>query len=277
MQESLKDKVVVVTGASRGIGKAIAQEQARRGARVVLAARSRGALDESVQEILSDGGEALAVPADVTNKVQVKGLLVHAVEHFGPPDVLVCAAGSLASLGPLWDTEPDEWVQDLRVNVEGVYLCCRFFLPAMMERGSGRIINIVGGGTTKPFLHASGYGTSKAAVMRLTESLAQELDEHASPVRAFALNPGFVHTEMTEQFRSSERGQRWMKRMAQRLERGDAVSPHLAAEMVAQIASGRLDAFHGRYLNSEKDLDQLEQLVGAVPENEDRTLRIQQQ
>jgi NAD(P)-dependent dehydrogenase (short-subunit alcohol dehydrogenase family) len=148
----------------------------------------------------------------------------------------------------------------------------------MIGKKAGRIVNMVGGGTSTPFQFASAYGSSKAAVMRFTETLAVELQQTGNEaVKVFALTPGFVKTAMTESFEQSEEGQKWMSGLLNRMKQGDTVSPRLAADMVVEIGSGRLDGYHGRYLSSERDHDQIDRLIDDIEnvlQSDQRTLRL---
>jgi NAD(P)-dependent dehydrogenase (short-subunit alcohol dehydrogenase family) len=274
----LQNQTVIVTGASRGIGRVIAERCAAEGARVALAARSEHALQETAQRIRKQGGEAFVVPTDVTDYESVRRLASTTQEQLGPVDVLVNGAGRLAAIGPSWEADPANWWSDVTVNLLGVFHLCRAVLPGMRERGSGRVINIVGGGTRGPFPFASGYACSKAAAMRFTETLAHELAETHSGIKVFALSPGFVRTRMTEQFADTEAGRKWMGRLAERLEANEDDPPARAAEMVVVLATGALDELHGRYLHSSHDLERLESLRGRAPdiaEEDARTLRMQ--
>jgi NAD(P)-dependent dehydrogenase (short-subunit alcohol dehydrogenase family) len=170
------------------------------------------------------------------------------------------------------------WWRDVTVNLLGVFHLCCAVLPDLRERGSGRVINVVGGGTRGPFPFASGYACGKPAVMRFTETLAEELTEAKSAVKVFALSPGFVRTRMTEQFADKEAGRKWMGGLIARLEARDVDAPERAAEMVVVIATGALDELHGRYLHSAQDLEDLKSLrdhAEDIAEEDTRTLRIQ--
>jgi len=264
----------LVTGAGRGIGRAIAERLAAEGAAVALAARSAGELEEAREAIARAGGRAAAYPLDVTDPAAVESVVARAEEDLGPVDLLVNNAGSLVSLGPTWETDPEEWWTDLRTNLFGLYLCCRALIPRMNARGGGRIVNVTGGGTAWPFPFASAYGSTKAGVMRLTETLSAELKETGSPVKVFAMSPGFVRTAMTERFAGTDEGRRWMGRLAERLDRGLDVSPERAASVVAAVAAGRLDALEGRHMDAGDDAERLAELEARGGEIAAKGLRV---
>jgi NAD(P)-dependent dehydrogenase (short-subunit alcohol dehydrogenase family) len=273
----LDDQVAIVTGAGRGIGRAIAVRCAAEGAKVAIAARTLAQLEDTAEAIKQVGGTALILPTDVTDRHAVQMLVGRTQAELGQVSLLVNDAGRLRAVGPSWELEPRNWWNDVTVNMLGVFHCCRAVLPVMIEQGHGRIVNMVGGGTTHPFPFASAYGSSKAAVMRFTETVAQELTETNASVRIFALSPGFVRTAMTEQFARTEVGRRWMQRLIERLEHGDDVSPDNAANMVVEIAAGRLDELHGRYVHGPDDVEHVDEILkrsAQIVEDDARALRV---
>lgn len=269
----LHGQVALVTGAGRGIGRAIAGRLAAAGVRVALAARSADQLEETAEEIRSAGGAALAVPTDVTDPEAVAALVRRAEAEFGPVDLLVNNAGSFSALGPLWEQDPDRWWTDVTVNLRGPFLGCRAVLPGMIERGRGRIINLIGGGAGTPFAYGSGYGCSKAAVMRLTECLAEELRLAGSPVAVFALGPGLVRTALTEYQLHSPEGKRWMSRIERMFEEGKDVPPERAAALAVQLAGGRFDRLTGRAFSIRDDLEALLARQDEILRKDQKTLR----
>src|SRR5579872_638983 len=194
----LNGQTVLITGAGRGIGRAMAQACARAGARVALAARSADQLATVAQEIRSDGGSALGVPTDISDARSVAETVRRVEAEWGPLDLLVNNAAAFQAIGPVWEVEAESWWADVTTNLYGTFLCCHAVLPGMLARDCGRIINVVGGGTGLPFPYGSGYASSKAAVMRLTETLAEELRRAGARVAVFALEPGLVRTAITE-------------------------------------------------------------------------------
>ena len=191
----LAGRQAVVTGASRGIGAATAEAIAAAGARVVLAARDHEALDGVVKRIRDAGGEATAVPTDVSSATDVERLF-ETVQAAGPLAALVCAAGVLTS-ARFTETTAEIWEETLGVNLTGTFLCCRAAFGAMRARGGGRIVNIAslsGVYATEKFPGLTAYNVSKYGVIGLTEAIAVEGKEVG--ISAICVSPGAVDTEM---------------------------------------------------------------------------------
>jgi NAD(P)-dependent dehydrogenase (short-subunit alcohol dehydrogenase family) len=194
----LAGRVAVVTGASRGIGRATAEALAKTGAHVVMAARDRVALEALSGRIREDRGQATPVPTDVSRAEDVDRLFTIA-EGIGRPTVLICAAGLLRR-GPFEETTRRTWEETLGVNLTGVFLCCRAAFAAMRRAGEGRIVNIAslsGIYATEKFAGLATYTVSKYGVVGLTEAIAVEGREHG--ISAFCVSPGAVDTEMLRQ------------------------------------------------------------------------------
>ena len=191
----LAGRLAVVTGASRGIGAATAEAIAAAGARVVLAARDRQALEEVAGRIDAAGGEAKAVPTDVSSATDVERLF-NAVRADGPLAALVCAAGVLTR-APFEEVTEEIWTDTLGVNLTGTFLCCRGGFAAMRTGGGGRIVNIAslsGIYATEKFPGLTSYTVSKYGVVGLTEAIAVEGKELG--ISAICVSPGAVDTGM---------------------------------------------------------------------------------
>lgn len=189
----LKDQVAIVTGAGRGIGRAVALAFCREGAGVALAARTASELETVAAQIKSRAGRALAIPTDVTREASVAALVEKVLAEFKKVDILVTAAG-VATFAPLVDTKPEEWDRMMAVNVRGVFLTCRAVLPSMMSQRRGTIINIVSVAAKRAIPGGAAYAASKHAVLGLTQVLAEEMRPHG--VRVGSLSPGAVDTAL---------------------------------------------------------------------------------
>ncbi|MCW4029815.1 MAG: SDR family oxidoreductase [Candidatus Bathyarchaeota archaeon] len=192
----LKDKVALVTGGGRGIGQAVALAFAREGAQIVVASRTRSELNDTVNQIKTLGAEAASKEVDVSNPDSVNSLVDFAVDRFSKIDVLVNCAGMFGPIGPLFKNDVAKWIATINVNLIGTVLCCKSVLPFMIKQRSGKIINMSGGGAANPHPNFSAYGASKAAVVRFTETISEELKDYNIQVNAIA--PGGIATSLQD-------------------------------------------------------------------------------
>lgn len=226
--------VVVVTGASCGLGAATARAAARLGAIVVLAARSAGPLQELAREIREAGGEALAIPGDVSREEDCDALIHRALNHFGRIDGLVNNAGLVEPIGPLAEIPFSDLDQIWAVNVLGPLRLARLALPALRQV-KGRIINITSGAAGETIAGWGAYTTSKVALNHLTKILAAE----EPTVTVLALRPGVLDTAMQAVIREkgksrmAEHNYNWLLRL---YEEGRLIPPELPARAVACLA-----------------------------------------
>jgi 3-oxoacyl-[acyl-carrier protein] reductase len=238
----------LVTGGGRGIGADIARELAQDGWSVVVAARSRDQVDAVAEEI---GGRAIEL--DVSDR----GAVERAVAETGGIDLLVANAGVNGPDGATWEIDPADWWRVQEINVLGVHLCCRTVIPGMLERGGGRIVITGSGAAYLPGSSSTAYPTSKAAVCRYGETLANELRDR---IPVFFFSPGLVKTSMTAQG-------------------GDDLPwtpPELAPQLVRVLASGRADALAGRYLHAEHDdIEDLIARANEIEANDLNAIRLQ--
>jgi NAD(P)-dependent dehydrogenase (short-subunit alcohol dehydrogenase family) len=182
--------VVLVTGASQGIGREIALAFAATGARLVLTARSRENLEETARLITDRGSEALVLCADVTDPADVARMAAEALARMGRIDTLVCNSGVAGPTAVLWEIEPEQWQETMRVNVDGVFHCCRSILPSMIERRAGSIV-VIGSMSGKRPLHGrTPYTTGKLGLVGLVRTLALEVGEFG--IRTNLISPGAV-------------------------------------------------------------------------------------
>jgi 3-oxoacyl-[acyl-carrier protein] reductase len=189
---SVKDRVVIVTGGGKGIGKVYSERLAEAGAHVVVADIDEKATAETVTAISNAGGKAFAQPTDVSDPDATKRMADAAVQAFGRIDALINNASLMAVLPrrPFTEIPVDEWDRVMQVNLRGVFLCCRAVFPQMQKQGKGKIINISSGRVFEGTPNRLHYTTSKAGVIGLTRALATELGEHNIAVNA--ITPGFT-------------------------------------------------------------------------------------
>ncbi len=188
----LTGKVALITGASRGIGEAIAKAYAVAGASVVLSSRKQDGLDAIAGQITAAGGRALAVAAHTGDATAVQTLVTRTLEAFGGVDILVNNAATNPHFGPIMTAEESHWDKILDVNVKGYFRLAQACAPHMRQRGGGKIINIASVAGKTPLPGMGIYCVSKAAVLMLTEVLASELA--ADNIQVNAIAPGFIKT-----------------------------------------------------------------------------------
>jgi NAD(P)-dependent dehydrogenase (short-subunit alcohol dehydrogenase family) len=250
MTSSTQSRIALVTGGGRGIGANVARALAEDGWSVVVAARTRAQVDEVAAEI---GGRALEV--DVASW----GSVVDAVAEAGPVELLVNNAGIGGTDEPTWELDPADWWRVFEVNTLGAYHLCRATIPGMIERGSGRIVDVASGAAYLPGGTMTAYAASKAALHRFSETLARELEPYGIPV--FSISPGLVRTEMTEAM-GFDTDAPW-------------TPPEAAPALVRRLATGRYDALAGRYLHAEHDdLDDLLARIDEVREQDLNAIRL---
>ena len=193
---NITDKVVVITGASSGIGESTARFLAERGAKVVLGARRSNRIDAVVQEISATGGKAIGFATDVTKRAEVDALIQGAIDAFGRVDVLLNNAG-IMPIAPIEALKVDEWDRQIDVNIKGLLYGVAAVLPHMLKQKSGHIINIASVFGIKVFAPGGTvYCATKAAGRALTEGLRMEL--HSQNIRCTMISPGAVATELPE-------------------------------------------------------------------------------
>jgi NAD(P)-dependent dehydrogenase (short-subunit alcohol dehydrogenase family) len=197
----VKDKVALVTGASQGIGLAIAKKLAEHGAKVVLAARSEDAITERANEINKNGGQAIAVRTDVTDFDSVSSAVSKAIDAFGRLDVLVNNAGMIDPIARISESDPAIWSSAVDTNVKGVYFGLRAAIPVMERQGSGIIVNMSSGAANSALEGWSHYCSTKVAAKKLTECAHKEIGDRG--IRVVGLSPGTVATDMMAKIKAS--------------------------------------------------------------------------
>jgi NADP-dependent 3-hydroxy acid dehydrogenase YdfG len=234
---ALAQQVAIVTGAGRGIGRAVARALADEGASVVLASRTRRELADVAAAIRERGGRALAIPTDVASSEAVDALVEQSVAELGRVDLLVAAAG-VASFGPLAGTKPSDWEGMLAVNLRGAMLCCRAVLPPMLRQRRGTIITIGSVAAWRPIPGCAVYAASKAGIAAFSRVLAEEL--RGEGVRVGVIAAGAVDTPLWDAIPNGpDRGRMLRPEDVARAVVSMATAPaHAALEEVTLLPAG---------------------------------------
>jgi NAD(P)-dependent dehydrogenase (short-subunit alcohol dehydrogenase family) len=256
---SVKGKSVLITGAGRGIGKRLAMGFAAEGACVGLLARSQAELDLAKLEIEQAGGHAMRLRGDVREPEDLAHAADRMRSNFGGLDVLITAAGVQGPVGPFLSAKPKAWNETVEVNLIGVANACRVVLPSMIEKRSGKIIMISGGGSASARPFFSAYASAKTAVVRLAENLALEVSDHNVQVNAMA--PGAVYSTMTDEIlhAGEERAGRKEIEDAERVRVTGGIAAEKQISLALFLASERSNHISGKLIHVNDDWKRFEQ------------------
>jgi 3-oxoacyl-[acyl-carrier protein] reductase len=271
----LKGLNTLITGGSQGLGKAIAGHFLREGANAVLCARGEKELfatrDELAKQFPSQ--KVFAKTCDVSNESQVNDLVAFALRELGPLHALVLNAGVYGPMGATESVSLDEWRRAMDINLYGVLLPCRAVIPHFKKNGRGKIVVLSGGGATNPMPNISAYAASKAAVIRLVETLAEELKSFRVDVNAIA--PGALKTRFVDQVLAAgpeKVGEAFYAKNKQWAQAG-AVPLELGANLAVYLASAQSDGITGKLISAQWDpWEKLHEFKGDL-DNDIYTLR----
>jgi NAD(P)-dependent dehydrogenase (short-subunit alcohol dehydrogenase family) len=249
---SLKDRVALVTGSGRGIGRAIAEALARQGARVAVTARTRGELDEATHAIARSSGQAVAIVADLGAADAAGRVVAETAAALGAVDILVNNAGIGSSADPRPVAEYDDafWDRTLVLNLTAPYRLCKAVLPAMRQKRWGRIINVSSINGKIPSLHGVAYTASKHGLLGLTKTLALELAREGITVNAIC--PGPVHTVMNDrriEYDARRRSVRFEEIEREMTPIGGRLEPEDIASLAVYLASDEARMVTGQAYN----------------------------
>jgi len=245
---TLKGKVAFITGAGRGLGRAIALAMAREGAHVVIMSRTAKELQQVVSLMRSSGGEGHSFEGDVSNPEDVSRGIQEAVRKYGGLDILVNNAGVIGPARFLEDTDEAAWQKTINTNLYGVFLCCRAAGLVMKERGSGKIINISSGLGQMAYPRFCAYAVSKAGEIQMTRSLAEEW--RPMNIQVNAVDPGIMDTRMQEGVRDlgpAILGQKLHDHFVESREKGLLKDPERVAPLAVYLASSSSNHLSGHF------------------------------
>lgn len=249
----LKGRYAIITGANQGLGRAIATAFVSAGASVLLTARNVGLLNEVVEDLYSKaapGQQVIGMRGDVSDADSCAEIVARARETFPELTILVNNAGVYGPMGPIETIEWDVWVEAIRINLLGTVLMCRKAIPLMRARGYGKIVNLSGGGATAPLPNISAYAASKAAVVRITETFAEELRDAHVDVNSIA--PGALNTRLLDQVLAAgpeKVGENFYNRSLKQRDTGGS-PPERGAELAVWLASAQSDGITGKLISA---------------------------
>jgi 3-oxoacyl-[acyl-carrier protein] reductase len=248
---NLNNRVAIITGANRGLGEAIARAFAKAGAGLVLSARDGELMQRVAEDIRTTSRQPVEwLEADVSNQSDVEAVRDSAVRTFGHVDILVNNAGIYGPIGAFEDADWQQWCDALQINLLGTVAVSRAIVPLMKKQSYGKIINLSGGGATAPLPRLTAYAASKAAVVRFSETIAEELRPSHIDVNAIA--PGALNTRLLDQILEAgpdRAGEDFYRRSVKQREDGGA-SLELAAELAVFLASAESDGITGKLISA---------------------------
>ena len=253
MTYDLTGRSAIITGASQGLGLAIARAYVTAGASILICARDEASLKNAADELTQLAGDekrVVAERADVANEAHVARIVDRAVEAFGRIDILVNNAGIYGPLGAIEDVDWSAWARAIEINLLGSVLPCRAVVPHMKRQGWGKIVQLSGGGATNPLPRISAYAASKAAIVRFAETLAEEVKEHRIDVNSIA--PGALNTRLLDEVLEAgpERvGSSFYERSMKQKETGGA-GLQKGAELAVFLASAASDGLTGKLISA---------------------------
>ncbi len=253
MQRPLENKIAIITGASQGLGFEIARKYLEAGASAMICARNGTLLDQAKQQLqplLRPGQEIISQNADVSKIDDVEGVVETTIGKFGRIDILVNNAGVYGPKGAIDDVDWQEWAHAIEINLYGSVLMCRAVLPHFKAQGRGKIVQLSGGGATKPLPRISAYAVSKAAVIRFIETLAEEVRENHIDVNAIA--PGALNTRMLDEVLDAgpeKVGKAFYEQSLKQKQDGGAPLD-IGAELAVFLGSPLSDGITGKLINA---------------------------
>ena len=267
MPGELQNRVCLIVGASGTLGSAVAETFAQAGARLALTGRG------AIAKAAGDRAQTLRLKLDIRSQTEVHSVLQRVRDELGSLDVVVNCSGIQGPIGPAQTADLEEWVRAVEINLFGCFYLAHAAIPIMLSQRGGKIIFFSGGGATSARPFFSAYGAAKAAVVRLTETLAEELRDQGVQVNAIA--PGAVHSRMWNEMRAAGTagGQKLLEELKQ-MDRTGGVPPERAASLALFLASNRSKNLTGRLISAVHDnWEEMEPRIATIMSTEAGTLR----
>ena len=243
----LKNKNIILTGAGRGIGKLIARKLDSEGARLALIARTEEELKKTLHQLKNN--ESFYKICDIANGESVINTFSDISRKFNDKiDVLINNAGVQNPIGPFIENDLDDWEKNLKINLLGSINCIKFILPYMIKKKYGKIVNLSGGGSTSPRPNFSAYSVSKTAIVRFTETLAEEIKEYNIDINAVA--PGAINTSMLEEIIQSGKMAGHEFNEALKREKSGGNDPKHIVELITFLSTNISDGITGKLISA---------------------------
>jgi len=244
----LDGKVAIITGGSLGIGLAISKAFVKEGSNLIVASNDKSEFENIRALSRISTAHVETFQADVSQPEDVKRMLDFTLDKFGTVDILVNCAGIYGPIGLITEIDVKHWLATININLYGTFLCMRAVLPTMMKNNKGKIVNMSGGGGASPLPRFSAYGTSKAGVIRLTETIAKEVKDYKIDINAIA--PGAVNTRLLDQALAAgdAAGKDFKAKIIKQKEEG-GVPPEKVAELALFLVSTESDGLSGRLVS----------------------------
>jgi NAD(P)-dependent dehydrogenase (short-subunit alcohol dehydrogenase family) len=249
----LSGRNAIITGANRGFGFAVAKKFVEEGASVVICGRDADQLKKAVDTLKTRSSQnqiIIGLPLDVSDEENVKKLVTTAIDKLKRIDIVVNNAGVYGPKGLIEDVDSKEWISAIHINLLSVFFMCKWILPQMKKNNSGKIINLSGGGATAPLPRISAYAASKAAVVRLTETLAEECRDYSIDINAIA--PGALNTRLLDEILESGPdavGQSFYEK-AQKQKADGGTPLDIGASLCVYLASSESDGITGKLISA---------------------------
>lgn len=249
----MSTKIIVITGASGGVGGMIAKGLAKKGNHIVCLGRNKNRLEALVKAIELEGGTASFKLVDMMNEAQVIEVSTKIIKDYGRMDVWINNVGvnNHNAIGPTWELESKNWWNEVSLNLYTAFIGTKTAINLMKLNNAGYIINLGGGGVQEPKPFGSAYGAAKTGIVKFTETVNIELKEENIAIKVFCFNPGFIKNERTEILVESEVCKKYMPKLEEILKHGKMSDAQDSIDLISTLISGKADALAGSYFFSD--------------------------